>query len=345
MACSSPVRQIGDYKIALVPSRRGQHGIFVMNSDTTGGKLLTSEPSAQLRASSWSPDGKRILFFASRLEDSDLRAKYRTPFHFPLHGMDSGGGNQERLFDFPVSGFEWAPDGRQLLYISAYEDPDHDDPAVLAGTKAPMSAIYLLDLQTGKHRRLTSFGQNCSGAWSPDGNYLALSFGTEQKSDIYTVSLDGKHTWRLTDSQMINTRPMWSPNGKAIVFVSIAPLGAEGEAAGVYLVDPAGTNKRRISNAPAFRASWSPDAKLLLLQSATGLALINVEGNKPMDLMPPGISRPLDAVFTPDGQEVMFRSNHEGDWNLYAVSLKGAGLRRITGNLTVSTFCLSPLKQ
>jgi Tol biopolymer transport system component len=51
----------------------------------------------------------------------------------------------------------------------------------------------------------------------------------------------------------------------------------------------------------------------------------------------------MDPVFTPDGQKVMFRSNHEGDWHLYTVGLDGANLKRVIGQLSASQFCLSPL--
>ncbi len=341
IACS-PSSEVGDYKIALVPARSGQHGIFVMNSDTTGGKLLTPDTSAQLRVSSWSPDAKKIAFFAARPNDSDILAKFRTPFHYPLYLMDAAGGNQKRLLDFPVSSFEWSPDSQQLLFISAYEDPNHNDPAVLRGKKAPLSAIYVLNLRTGEQKRLTSFGQNCSGSWSLDGKYLALSFGTEQNSDIYTVSLDGKHTRRLTDSQAsqaINTRPVWAPDGKAIAFLSMSYAD---QTAGVYVTDALGTSKKRVSDMPVSRVAWSPDGKLLLLQTASGISLTDVDGKRTISLAP-GIGRPLEATFTPDGREVMFRSNHEGDWNIYAVDLSGTHLRRITGRLSASMFCLSPM--
>jgi Tol biopolymer transport system component len=256
--------------------------------------------------------------------------------------MDSMGGNQKRLLDFPVSSFEWSPDSQQLLFISAYEDPDHNDPSVLRGTKAPLSAIYVLNLHTGDQRRLTSFGQNCSGTWSPDGKYVALSFGTEQGSDIYTVSLDGKHTRRLTDSQssqVINTRPIWAPNGKSIAYLSVSYTD---QTAGVYVTDALGSFKKHISNTPVSRVAWSRDGRWLLLQSASGISLTDADGKKTINLAP-RIGRPLEAIFTPDGREVMFRSNHEGDWNLYAVDLNGAHLRRITGRLSASMFCLSPL--
>jgi Tol biopolymer transport system component len=162
-ACSPASRKSDQYRIAFVPEATGQHGIFVVNSDRTGGKLLTPDETAQLRFASWSPDGKKIAFFASRNEDAPIRLKYRLPLHYPLYLMNSSGGGQKRLLDFPVSSFEWSPDSRQLLLVSAYEDPGQNDPNVLKGLKAPMSAIYLMNLQTGSQRRITGFGQQCSG--------------------------------------------------------------------------------------------------------------------------------------------------------------------------------------
>ena len=167
MACSTASRSTGDFRIALTPARSGQHGIFTVNSDATGGKLLTPDPGAKLRATSWSPDGKRIAFFTIRSQDAVILAAYRMPFHFLLYAMDASGGSEKRLLDFPISDFEWSPDGRQLLYISSYEDPQHDDLEVLKGKKIPMSAIYVLNLRTGERRRLTSFGKNCSGSHCP----------------------------------------------------------------------------------------------------------------------------------------------------------------------------------
>ena len=343
IACSTAQRDTGDFKIALTPARRGQNGIFAMNSDTTGGKLLTSDPGAQLRLTSWAPDGKTIAFFTTRSKDAEILAKYRMPFHYLLYEMNAAGGSEKMLLDVPISAFEWSPDGKQLLYISAYEDPQHNDIAVLKGAKIPMSAIYILNLQTGERKRLTSFGKNCSGSWSPDGTQLALSFGTEQKSDIFTATLDGKHTRRITDSETINTKPAWSPNGKEIVYISTSPQGDADQDTGVYIIDAAGANKRRISTMDASRTAWSPDGKMLLLESAAGLTLTDSSGEKTINPAP-RIGRPLEAQFTPDGKAIAFRSNHEGEWHLFIVGLDGQNLRRITGKLSAATYCLSPLQ-
>ncbi len=343
-ACSAPSKKIGDYKIALVPARSGQHGIFIVNSDTTGGKLLTPDAAAQLRASSWSPDGTKIAFFSVRSEDFEMLKKYRMPFHFPLYVMDSAGSGQKRLLDFPVTSFEWSPDSTQILYVSAYEDPAGNDRDVLSGKKAPMSAVYLLNLRTGERRRVTGFGQNSYGSWSPDGAYIALAFGDDQNTDLYAASLDGKHTRRLDDSPGVKIKPVWSPDGKQIAYIGVASK-AEGGTSAAYVIDAGGANKRRIGNLNAYEVSWSRDGKALLIQSPEGLSLVYGADNRTVSLTRGMIQQPRDALFTPDGQEVMFRSNHEGDWHLYAVDLNGAKLRRITGDLSASMFCLSPLKR
>jgi len=107
-------------------------------------------------------------------------------------------------------------------------------------------------------------------------------------------------------------------------------------------VNADGTNRKGVGTAIAQEVSWSPDGKSLLIQSPGVLNLVYVDENRTVTLTG-GTIEPLDAIFTPDGKEVMFRSDHEGDWNLYAVDLKSRKVRRITGQLTASMFCLSPL--
>ena len=98
-ACSTAPRDAGDFKIALTPARRGQYGVFTMNADTTGGKLLTSDPGAQLRLSSWSPNGKTIAFFTTRSKDAAILEQYRMPFHYLLYTIGSSGGSDKLLLD------------------------------------------------------------------------------------------------------------------------------------------------------------------------------------------------------------------------------------------------------
>jgi len=342
-ACSTAPRDAGDFKIALTPARRGQYGIFTMNADTTGGKLLTSDPGAQLRLRSWSPNGKTIAFFTTRSKDAAILEQYRMPFHYLLYTIGSSGGSDKLLLDVPISGFEWSPDSGWILFISSYEDPQHSDLDVLRGKKIPMSALYLLNLKTGKHNRLTSFGKNCSGSWAPDSKRMAISFGTEETSDVYVATVDGRSARRLTDSRAIYTKPAWSPDGRYIAYITVSTQTSENQDAGVYIMDAAGTGKKRLSTMSASGVVWSPDGKRLLLQSAAGIALTDLNGEKALNPAPQ-VARPLDAQFTPDGDSITFRSNHEGEWHLYSVDLAGTNLKRLTGKLSAATYSLSPLR-
>jgi Tol biopolymer transport system component len=339
ISCSQNGR---DYKIALVPSSSGQHGIFVMNSDTTGGRLLTPDATAQLRPSSWSPDGRKILFLSYRREDSEIMNKYCIPSHFPLYIMDAGGSSQKRLLDFPVRAFSWSPDGRKLLFVSAFEDPAKDDLDVQRGTRAPLSAVYVLDLAAGTPRRLTDFAQICSASWSPNGGLIAISYGSNETADIYVVSLDGKVARHVTQSATMDLQPSWSPDGKTIVYLAVPPPDLEVQGTGVHIIKEDGSGNTCISDIVAYDALWSPDGEKLLLLSTDGIYLLALAGGKPVRISNQS-DRPLDAVFTPDGEKVMFRSNLEGDWFLYTVDLEGKNRKRISGQLTASFFCLSHL--
>lgn len=340
LACS--ISPSGEYRIALVPARGGQRGLYMVNSDSTGAKLLSTQGTIQLRPGSWSPDGKKIAYFSVGPGDVAIMENYRLPSHFLLYLMDATGAGQRRLLDLPISSFAWSPDSEKIVFVSAYDDPQREDHDVVRGTKQPLSAIYMLELRSGQQRRATELGHHCSAAWSPDGTRLALSFGTEQKSDIYVASLDGKHTRRLTDSSTINIHPSWSPNGKTLAYVAASVPGEESPDAGVWMIDADGTNKKQVTNMMISEVSWAPDGKNLLLQSISGIYLVPASGGNPVKIS--GVlERPMDPVFTPDGQKVMFRSNHEGDWHLYTVGLDGASLKRIIGQLSAAQFCLSPL--
>ncbi len=341
-ACSQPPGGAERFKIAYVPSTPGQYGIFSMNSDTTGLKILTADRRAQLRFASWSPDGKRIAFYTLRGEDSDILKKYNMLNEYLLYVMDASGGNQKRLLDFPVADFGWAPDSQRLFFISAYESPDRSTPEVLHGTRNPLASVYVLDLRTGAKTRLPGSGRNCSASWSPDGMRLAVSFGDAENGGIYVISADGGHSERLTDGPTIDYRPMWSPDGKTIAYVAYPKTDADAKDAGVFVIASDGTGKRQVDLEPVSYVLWSLDGRMLLLQSASRARLIDWNGNKQV-LLSAGLRLMVNAFFTPDGKRVMFCSNDSGAWNIYSIGLDAQGRKTITGRTNSSNYCLSPL--
>jgi dipeptidyl aminopeptidase/acylaminoacyl peptidase len=119
--------------------------------------------------------------------------------------------------------------------------------------------------------------------FSPDGATIAFVMGSvDQKQNrrynsIWTVSADGsREASPLTTSVQSSTSPRWSPDGKAIAFLSARP--APGDSAGettrnqVWSLPLNGGEPRRLTNLRngVNSFSWSPDGTRLLCVSASG---------------------------------------------------------------------------
>jgi len=79
--------------------------------------------------------------------------------------------------------------------------------------------LYVVDLSSGRERRLTSrLEADLSPAWSPDGSLIAFSgTGPSFFREIWVVRPDGSSLRRLTHGED-NLSPAWSPDGSHIIF-------------------------------------------------------------------------------------------------------------------------------
>ena len=350
-----------EYRIAFLSNRKNATGIHVMHADGSGVKQLTDDKLALLFDGAWSPDGQQLIFNALRQHglrigvqgpewnddgDEKLISKYDLPFHFPLYVMNADGSGQKRLLDVPVvPGARWSPDGKRILFSSAYEDPHRNDRDVQMGTRPVSRTLYILDLGTGRYKRITTVGRtdvNAFASWSPDGTRVLFTCG-QRPREICFVDADGAHEQQLTARGGTAVIPTFSPDGQRIAFVA-APHGRSDKDAGVYVMDADGTHERRISKLLAASVSWSPDGRNILLRSASGgFYVVNVEANTGVKL-PLGSGRVLDEVFSPDGRAILYRSNEEGVDKIYAIDVDGTHRRKLSDDAGVdSLFSVSPL--
>jgi len=106
----------------------------------------------------------------------------------------------------PLLGPTWAPDGKQIAYVSF---------------ESGRPAIYRQEIATGKREQLTNFkGLNSSPAWSPDGRSMAMVLSKDGNPDIYLMDLATRQLRQLTRHYAIDTEPTWMPDGSAILFTS-----------------------------------------------------------------------------------------------------------------------------
>ena len=112
---------------------------------------------------------------------------------------------------------------------------------------------------TGVRRLTTGPGPEFDPAWAPDGSrvvYRDSQRGFNNDDEIFVVDADGTGATNVTNDPANDWGPDWSPDGRTIVFNS----DRDGLPMGGYLMDPDGTDVRRIpTDAWVEYPAWSPD--------------------------------------------------------------------------------------
>ena len=199
---------------------------------------------------------------------------------------------------------------------------------------------------TGKTQPLLAApGQYYTPRFSPDGKRLALAVGSERGSDIQVYDWQRDTMTRLTFTQT-NFSPVWTPDGKHIVFQSQSPgansirwIRADGAGEAQLLLESKGDLRPY---------SFSPDGKRLAFAESgvdTGLDLWTL----PLDVSDPEHPKPgkpelflrtpfdeQEPAFSPDGRWIAYTSNESGRNEVYVRPFPG-GAPSGSGKWQIST--------
>src|SRR5690606_21198189 len=183
----------------------------------------------------WSPDGQRIAFRHEQGDQGDEPSG--------LYVLNADGTGRRLLV--PDAGMPtWSPDGRFLIYI------DRGSGAL---------EVHRLDLETLQSTPVLSGGDpiHWYPAWSRDGKRLAFASSISTPSrccSLHLMNPDGTDIRRIRfegDDSIGANRPMWSPDGRRLVFEGFPRTGEE-----VVVVDTTGENLRRLTKGKF--PSWCP---------------------------------------------------------------------------------------
>jgi serine/threonine-protein kinase len=171
--------------------------------------------------------------------------------------------------------------------------------------------------------------------FSPDGTRLAFYVDDGRQLDVYTYEWARDFITRLTFDPM-DTNPVWSPDGRTIVFSSARGLK---QLSNLYWLsaDGSGEPHRLTENDDRQHAtSWHPSGKYVAFEQQISreqwdLMVLPMEvsglgwkAGTPQRLLSKIAQRP-GAVFSPDGRWLAYTSNESGRPEVFVRSFPGPG--------------------
>lgn len=306
-----------------------------------------------------SPDGSHAAYTVTHV-DAEKETEYSAIW---LMNLDTGDTRQFTSGTARDADPQWSPDGKRIAFLS---------------TRGEKPQIYVIPVDGGEARAVTKLKQGTGGgiAWSPDGTQIAFTAPTVEEprdmakpyrvtrhvyrfndmeylddvvQSLYVVNVDSGEARRLTDDQLLNTTPQWSPDGTEILLISSMYPDTHKSFYGrlrVVKVENGETRTLTDEWGQVAAAGWLPDGKriafdgvphgkvvgsktdLWVMDSAGGVPEcrsagleVGVGGGLQGDMPVIGYSQKL--LITGDGKYAVIGVQAGGDVNVYQVALEG----------------------
>jgi serine/threonine-protein kinase len=171
--------------------------------------------------------------------------------------------------------------------------------------------------------------------FSPDGTRLAVEINDGKQLAVWVYEWERDRASQLTLNPAQNQKPVWTPDGRRIVFWSNRDVQQN-----LYWQRADGTgDAQRLTNSPypQSAASWHPGGRTLAFQETrpqTGadLMVVAIEGDE-LAGWKPGTPRSFlstaalerEPMFSPDGKWVAYQANDTGRFEIYVRPFPGPG--------------------
>ena len=173
----------------------------------------------------------------------------------------------------------------------------------------------------------------------------ASSYG-DGRLNLWSIRPDGTERARITSSFVQALFPSISPDGTRIAFASMD----EGVWY-IYLVNMDGADLAQFTTFSSAVPHWSPDGLRLIFNSdhddepkdTPDLWGMDLDGSNLVEYIDRPPTADFNGQWSPDGNQILFVSNRDGNYNLYVINVDGTGLRRLTSHRAADhNPCWSP---
>jgi len=287
-----------------------------MNRQFTRGDKSAGNPA-------FSPDGKYLTFTSGRVDDKSQ------VFRIPLDG-----GEAERITDTAngVNSYQWSPDGSRIAFTMT--DPKTEEEktrekekrdVILVDQGFKYSRLYVQQIGDSplenEPKQITTGERHVSSFdWSPGGSQIVFAYGPTPKiddnfhtMDIALAPADSGDITVLVDWEGADSNPLFTRNGRAVVFTS---HGGQPEPVGlndVYRVSVEGGQPEALAKTPNRSLSivgWTRGGSSLLITeprgTVTSVYRLNPDGSGTAQLMTPTDGVYSDISVSDNGEWMSF---------------------------------------
>jgi dipeptidyl aminopeptidase/acylaminoacyl peptidase len=304
-----------------------------MVSSAGGDAIPLTAENASSSHPHWSPDGKYLAFLSAREDDKKQ-----------VWLLNRNGGEAQKLTDTiqDVDDFVWSPSGDRLVLV--LEDPTPDE------------------IEAARHKDDEEKPRPKPRPWVIDRLHFKedeIGYLDRRRSHLYVFKLADRKITQISSGDHDDSSPAWSPDGRAIAFVSNrSPEPDRNFNDDIWVVaadnTDQGRNLVRITTNPGTDGSpaWSPDGKWIaftsqrdakLFQYATfHLAIAPATGGEDK-VLTLALDRNVTLPhFSDDGKWIYFIADDDGTQNLLRIPASGGEIERpIGGRLMVDSYSMS----
>ncbi len=209
--------------------------------------------------------------------------------------------------------------------------PDAQMVAV-AAAKIDRADIYLIKLDGKFVKRITRRGMNTDPCFSPDGRDIIFVSNSDGDEELYSYNIKTGKITKLTDNTADDFSPEFSPDGKKVVYISNQDDPYKWE---IYILDLKSRKIKRLTNNNYWDGfpKFTMDGKKIIFSSKRDsteniyIMDTNGRGEKILYGGPADYNNPI--LFK---NILYFKSNIDGDWDIYKLYMKTKTLIKLTHN-------------
>ena len=350
-------------KISFTSDRDGGvNSVFVMNADGTNQTNIIPAIDVTASQASWHPDGDKLLVIYKAWWTGDFNQIYSItaagatinrltdgawddyfPTYSPdgtkivfsstrdgnteIYTMNADGSNQTNISNNSDDDYfpSWSPDGTKIKFTS-YRDGD--------------SEIYVMDADGSNQINISNnpLGNDTWASWSQDGTQLIFNTTRDGDWNIYKMNADGSGQIPIT----------FDPSDEWYAEVTTI------DSSDIYVMNEDGTAKVNLTNNkftdknPAF----SPDRSKISFESKRPANIqivfesnkddedhfeiytMNQDGTnlKRLTFFTKGFEQNRAPKWSPDGQKIVFRSNRDGNNEVYVMDADGSNQTNLSNH-------------